>query len=113
MNEVRLIDADALKTEFLRKIGGDFADIIDNAPTVGAYTEKQVKELIELNEKQIKELIELNEELSEERPKGEWITETSGYYSYFRCNNCNSYCSSVKTNFCPNCGASMSRGDKE
>jgi len=43
MSEVRLIDANALKTEFLRKVGGDFADIIDNAPTV------------------------------EERPQGEWI----------------------------------------
>lgn len=40
-------------------------------------------------------------------PQGEWIKETSGYYSYLRCNKCNSYCSSVKTNFCPNCGADM------
>ena len=46
------------------------------------------------------------------RPQGEWIEETSGYYSYFRCNNCNSYCSSVKTNFCPNCGADMRRINK-
>jgi len=41
------------------------------------------------------------------RPTGEWIKETMGYYCYFKCNNCNSYNSSVKTKYCPNCGAKM------
>ena len=40
----------------------DVIDLIDNAPTVEAYTPEQVKELVELNKK-----------LSEERPQGEWI----------------------------------------
>jgi len=40
----------------------DFNDLIDNAPTIVAYTEEQIKELVELNRK-----------LSGVRPQGEWI----------------------------------------
>lgn len=39
----------------------DFEDLIDNAPTVEAYTPEQVKELVDLNKK-----------LLEERPQGEF-----------------------------------------
>lgn len=40
----------------------EFEDLIDEAPTVEAFTPEQVKELVDLNRK-----------LSEERPAGEWV----------------------------------------
>ena len=67
---VRLIDAEALKKEIKAYSEYDpmlpnfkVIKIIDNAPTVDAYTEEQVKELVELNKK-----------LSEESLQGEWIS---------------------------------------
>ena len=71
---MRLIDADALKKEYIEKFWkalegngnfdaiGTMTKIINEAPTVEAYTDEQVKELVDLNKK-----------LSEERPHGEWL----------------------------------------
>lgn len=64
---MRLIDADALKEDFLSK--GDFvsAEIVDNAPTVDAYPFEQVQELVKLNQQFAQEIETLK------RPHGEWI----------------------------------------
>lgn len=66
---MRLGDLDALKEKVALMWGDNnhitesIYDIIDNAPTVEAYIEEQVKELVELNKK-----------LSEERPQGDLIS---------------------------------------
>ena len=97
-HEVRLIDANALSA-YLKETnwGAELLNIIDNAPTVEAYTKEQVKELIKLNEEKVKELIELN--------KGEWIN-TSPYDDKGECSLC-CYLSKKYYNFCPNCGSDM------
>ena len=86
-HEVRLIDANALSA-YLKETnwGAELLNIIDNAPTVEAYTKEQVKELIELN-------------------KGEWIN-TSPYDDKGECSLC-CYLSKKYYNFCPNCGSDM------
>lgn len=108
---MRLGDLDALKEEVnKKKVVGRFNTIllIDNAPTVEAYTFEQVKELVDLNKK-----------LSEERPQGEWIekVERRGYfagdktvYSY-TCPFCGVK-EFKKYPFC-HCGADMRKGGKE
>ena len=116
MSEIRPIDANALKEELAKNItiwtfnvsyDGILAEIIDNAPTVNAYTEEQVKELVDLNKK-----------LSGERPEGKWI-EVGDNQPYskdklYGCSKCRfgSYLLSdtKNVNFCPNCGASMKGG---
>lgn len=70
-------------------------EIIDNAPTVEAYTLLQVKELVEFNQKLIDEL--------EERPQGKWIFRSGGYY---KCNKCGEV-ERAEKNYCSNCGAKM------
>lgn len=56
------------------------------------------------------------EALKKQRPHGEWIEKHCDYGVYYRCSNChkmppNYECDykegAIKTNFCPNCGASM------
>lgn len=98
---MRLIDADELKTILSEEITRRFVrwdktitvaewetftrDAIDNAPTV------------------------------EERPQGEWIKNGGDY----QCNQCFEWCISneehlpIRSNFCPNCGASMKKGGAE
>ena len=58
------------------------------------------------------------EALQEERPQGEWIEHkgfgTNGHYDCeYSCSKCNEWVGGRQTNFCPNCGASMLRGDKK
>lgn len=112
-----LISREALKEEINKKrIVGRFntIQIIDNAPTVEAYTPEQVKELVDLNKK-----------LSEERPQGEWITRHK-LNSFgqdvvcFECNKCGEYKVPLYHLFiteplslCPNCGADMRKGGAE
>lgn len=80
-----------------------FQYVIDNAPTVEAYTEEQVKELVELNRK-----------LSVERQHGEWIVQRlqNGFDDVY-CPFCKArprlsdYGYYLKDNFCPKCGADL------
>ena len=86
MNEVRLIDANALIREMCTKFYTTpyykhILDVIDNAPTV-------------------------------ERPQGKWIYNQ---YDDWHCSECRhleigGYNQKPSANFCPNCGADM-RGD--
>lgn len=88
-------------TEEIRK---RVCEVIDNAPTVEAYTPEQVKDLVDLNKK-----------LSEERPRGEWINREAisntifPFWERYECNQCHKF--NGYSNFCPNCGADM-RGNK-
>lgn len=103
-----LISREALKEEINKKrIVGRFntIQIIDNAPTVEAYTPEQVKELVDLNKK-----------LSEERPQGEWIYTPNiiglSEYEGITCSICGND-SVGDFNYCPNCGANMRKGGAE
>lgn len=103
---MRLINADALKEKVNLMFGDNthitesVCDLIDNAPTVEAYTLLQVKDLVELNQKLIDEL--------EERPQGEWLfdKENSFTIDMFKCSICG-YFGDTHFKFCPNCGADM------
>lgn len=100
---MRLIDAIALKKAFKRSPSVNEVhlyyarQLIDNAPTVEAYTYEQVKELVNLNKK-----------LSEERPHGEWKPYNRTGIR-FQCSVCNGRYTNAY-HFCPHCGASM-KGD--
>ena len=115
---MRLIDADELKEalksgcewchdantnwcEHCCKIN-DFEDLIDNAPT------KEYPFYQEAYQTGY-------EEGKNERPQGKWIKNGADY----QCNKCFEWCITneehlpAKTNFCPNCGASMKKGGAE
>ena len=121
MNEVRLIDANALKEEIEKnkEIGLDknnepciefmqiyqIKNLIDNAPTVTNGTYEQGLRVGAYGR------------LDEIRPKGEWIKHcpcSSGGW-WIRCSECGAIDKSdgSKTiNYCWNCGAEMREGDK-
>ena len=89
---------------------GEYAiiDIIDNAPTVEAFTEEDMK-------RTIKENFDIGYEMAKnkyERPQGEWIFRsgvTCG--GYYKCNRCGEP-ERAEKNYCSNCGAKMNmRGD--
>lgn len=90
MNEVRLIDANALKEVVHNSnLSGnrewlimELDKIIDNAPTV-------------------------------ERPQGEWnkCFDKKDYFIGWKCSRCEKICKGIY-NYCPNCGADM-REEKE
>jgi len=108
---MRLIDADALlnsgfPTIYHTEFGDEVVntDDIRNAPTVELFCSY-------LSDGEVRQPC-VEAPCKHERPTGEWIKETMGYYCYFKCNNCNSYNSSVKTKYCPNCGAKMKGAEK-
>lgn len=83
-------------------------DEIDNAPTIEAKTTHDVNSAYDRG------FITAMKEYS--RPQGKWIID--GHHR--RCNCCNEYTctedregNSIPDNFCPNCGASMQKGDAE
>lgn len=82
--------------------------IIDNAPIVS-----QVTVFCEnADEKTVEELkAELKQVITELRPQGEWIDEgVNGW----KCNKCGYGVERYNnTNFCPNCGARMRKGDAD
>lgn len=81
-------------------------EIIDNAPTLEAYTEEDMK-------RTIKENFDIGYEMAKnkyERPQGEWIIESELRCLYY-CSNCRSYGYRHQP-FCGWCGADM-RGDKK
>ena len=106
-NKDDLISREALRNTILndRKLDGSNANWevnrilvhIENAPIVEAYTEEQVKELVELNKK-----------LSEERPQGEWLPNYTSQYMNpgKQCSLCGKIVE-FSENYCPNCGAKM------
>ena len=84
---------------------------IDNAPTVEPETKVVVN--VTFNKEQMEELVEKAKAdiLAQiERPQGEWIEGTQGYY----CSECETIDRFYfEHNFCPNCGASMKKGGAE
>ena len=100
-------------------------ETVDNAPTVEAYTEEDIKRTIKENFDLGYEMAKNKYEKPKEselvkaytkgfdtgvetvRPKGEWVKPnrpTNGLYVI--CNQCQ--CENpLRTNFCPNCGADM------
>ena len=112
MNEVRLIDANALRDHAFEVCQGNGVERetlmvvplaeINNAPTVG-YTFEEAFQKTVCEQKLY----------CPNRPQGEWIKD--GHH--IRCNKCNEYIcdtdregNKIPDNFCPNCGADM-RGD--
>jgi len=79
--------------------------LIDNAPTVEAYTEEDAKQAI-------KDSFDSGYEMAKikyERPQGKWITS---YDTYNVCSLCDYKTVMDNYKFCPNCGADMKGGAK-
>ena len=104
---MRLIDADALKEVFREResyhsLKLPYDVIIDNAPTVDAYTEDDVKTAI-------KEGHEVGYQMAKakfERPQGEWISDGD---VHSKCSLCGFKYADYRIlfDYCPNCGAKM------
>jgi hypothetical protein len=109
-----LISRSALKRKFRNVNEGMFQlsrvyELIDNAPTVEGEIEILTKEAYS----------DLCLRASRERPQGEWIKyisniECSNCGEKFYCEedeNCQDYepCNDFLLNFCPNCGAKMTK----
>ena len=127
MTEVRLIDANALKKEFMKDFynaignGNSAFDVIgamkkaiDNAPTVEPNKDYgAIQYSIGYNDgfMSAKELITKEPE----RPQGEWklirVADHCGIHDSFVCPFCNYEREYRKKNFCEECGADM-RGEK-
>ena len=115
MNEIRLIDANALKEEINNLAIPIYEKmvlkVIDNAPTVEAISNKEGYEMYN------KGYMSGYERGKPERPQGEWIKHcpcSSGGW-WIRCSECGAIDKSdgSKTlNYCWNCGAEMREGDK-
>ena len=113
MEEIRLIDANALKENLLKNLRCDtcykvqLINLIDNAPTLNLEKTSFMKGY--------------NYGCDDgkrfyERPHGEWLID--GHH--IRCNRCNEYiCNTdregnkIPDNFCPNCGADMKKEETE
>jgi len=123
-----LISRSELKKAFEKWWGCDdipsnvVEDLIDNAPTVNAYTEEQVKELVDLNKKLSgeSELVKaytkgFDTGVETVRPQGEWEEGNHGDYErpdiYFQCSVCKEE-TDDETPYCPYCGAKM-KGNAE
>ena len=114
---MRLIDADVLRERFQAILDRgdmfceyDIVGMVDNAPTVDAYTEDDVKNAI-------KEGHEVGYEMAKakfERPQGEWIEyfDSSSGFTWRTCSRCMFEDGKKYYKFCPNCGAYM-RGGRE
>ena len=116
MSKQRLIDANALKEQFA-DIRPDFpkfhqysfvsteeiARKIDSATTIKTFT------LLDIEEQYRKGLEKGLSEWETERPRGEWVDGTQGYY----CSKCNELDNFYfEHNFCPKCGADMRGTEK-
>lgn len=122
---MRIIDADALMPLFMKKANtmkdrhgvklgeewllnyNDIKDVIDNAPTIET-------DMSEYSDKLWKLAYERGK--AEERPQGEWIVDEDAFSKDFRkCSNCNEDAEWLEggcqflPNFCPNCGAKMTK----
>lgn len=122
MNEVRLIDANALKEELLKDkyiswdceyavTHEDIKRVIDNFPTVEGYKNVIVGGMNNpYNAGYMEGIRQAYKEL--ERPQGEWTFDERGY---FYCGKCGKYPHDqyATTDFCPKCGANMQKGGAE
>ena len=87
---------------------------IENAPTVEAYTEEDIKQTI-------KENFDIGYEMAKskyKRPQGEWIKFNSYYHKCDKCNRIVGFDYADPEhgnwfNYCPNCGADMRKGGAE
>ena len=88
----------------------DLINVIDNAPTVDAYTEDDVKTAIKEGHKVGYEMAKAKFE----RPQGEWIEyfDSSSGFTWRTCSRCMFEDGKKYYKFCPNCGAYM-RGGRE
>lgn len=73
--------------------------IIDNAPTVEAYTSEDIVKYVSATEDLVREKLE--------RPKGEWVYQTD--IAFFTCSKCNGI-GYIRDKFCKHCGAEMQGG---
>lgn len=122
---MRLVDLDA-KEPYL--LDGRYAiGILDNAPTAerpkGDLISREalkkafedIQEVSECGKYVTDEMFELIDNApTVERPQGRWVEDiehTEHGQSGIMCSICKEH-SMVHKNFCPNCGASMVRGDK-
>lgn len=127
MNEIRLIDANALKEDLKQYftdgvLAGVSAKLtfnqilcdIDNAPTISPspiicnITEEDIKKF-----KTIWQMATSNGlfAVNEEKPQGEWInTRPPEMSDNIVCSLCG-YDSIASFNYCPNCGAEMKEGE--
>ena len=112
MNEVRLIDANALiekvneNKELFEKERVYLEDLLLNAPTVEpeVYMNGKDYNLYLEGYKQGKKHFE--------RPQGEWIRTALYGKTCYECDSCHLHFD-ITTNFCPNCGANMRKGESE
>lgn len=114
MSEVRLIDANALKKEFIKEFYMALGQGADSFDVIGTMT-KVIDNTPTVEPDKIQAIMSdyLVCRCEPQRPQGEWIID--GHH--IRCNRCNEYiCNTdregnkIPNNFCPNCGADM-RGE--
>ena len=122
MNEVRLIDANALKEDLAKEIKTNDMGlwlkillVIDNAPTVDpCYQTTSCLDCDNYDKENhnCPRYCELIRDAIKSRPQGKWIKNvySDGGYN-FTCTNCSKLYTD-NTDFCPNCGAPMVRGDE-
>ena len=107
---MRLIDADALKDEFVKHedrkgyLIVDWEVLIDNAPTVEITEEQAIDKLHDTG------WLPLHDKEMTERPTGHWMdlgVLDEWYAEVFKCSECGEEMLGEGNNFCPNCGADM------
>lgn len=76
----------------------DAIDVIDNAPTVEAFTKDEYEGAY------LRGYVDSAK--ANERPTGKWIDYNMNKWIYAQCPECK-YINNVKTNYCPDCGMKM------
>ena len=108
---MRLIDADALKKAIIELDLDNTSHWtvihkIDNAPTVDAISNDEGYEMYGKGYLQ-----GYKRGKAEAIPKGEWINQFIGGNECVMCSECKLHFD-IGTNYCPNCGADMRKGDE-
>lgn len=124
---MRLINADELKDNLIRKYGSNYflafvyiAKLIDNAPTVEERPQGECKgceylkdcETCEDKAKQYSMGFQDGYMTGKARPQGEWIRTALYGQTCYECDNCHLHFD-FGSNFCSNCGAEMRKGGAE
>lgn len=133
---MRLIDADELKRAIEKELsqmsnwGETFIPLlIDNAPTINPLTDPLFDAYSKIADLEFEHSGDFwittpkgkKIYFEKKRPRGKWISQfdysqqhktmPSGYGNFWWCNKCDSS-TEKKSNFCPNCGADMRKGDE-